>query len=73
MIVTENCPEGLRVTIPRDEVLPERLNRWLEWLRLEAAAHRSRMTEAEADHLADELKTEWWAANKSRFIPPSQP
>lgn len=69
MIVTENCAEGLRVTIPRDEVAPERLNRWLEWLRLEAVAQRSRLTEAAADELADGLKAEWWAANKLRFIP----
>lgn len=45
MIVTENCPEGLRITIPRDEVAPERPNRWLEWLRLEAVSQRSRLTQ----------------------------
>lgn len=69
MIVTEDCPEGLRVIIPRDEVPPELLNRWLEWLRLEALAQRGRLTETGADELADELKAGWWAANKARFIP----
>ena len=71
MIDLENCPEGLRVTIPHDEVTPERLNRWLDWLRLEAAAQHSYLTETAADQLAAELKAGWWEANKARFV--SQP
>lgn len=69
MIGLENSPEGLRVTIPHDEMAPERLDRWLDWLRLETAAQRSRLTEAAADQLATELKADWWAANKAGFIP----
>jgi hypothetical protein len=40
--------------------------------RLEEIAQRSQLTEADADRLADELKAEWWAANKDRFIPANQ-
>jgi hypothetical protein len=62
----------LRVTIPTDEVPPQRLNAFLDWLRLEAIAARSRLTDADADQLAEEAKADWWAANKGRFIPPGQ-
>jgi len=40
--------------------------------RLEEIAQRSQLTEADADRLADELKAEWWTANKGRFIPANQ-
>jgi hypothetical protein len=32
-------------------------------LRLEEIAQRSRLTEKEADPLAEETKADWWAAN----------
>jgi len=35
------------------------------------AAQHNRLTEADADRLADDITAEWWAANKDRFIPPS--
>jgi len=57
------------VTIPKDAVPPKRLNALLDWLRLEELAQHSRLTEADANRLADELKAGWWAANKDRFIP----
>ncbi|MBI2926631.1 MAG: hypothetical protein HYY24_13125 [Verrucomicrobia bacterium] len=72
MITVETTEAGLRVTIPTDEVPPQRLNVFLDWLRLEAIAARSRLTEADADRLAEESKADWWAVNKSRFIPPGQ-
>ena len=62
----------MRVTIPKDEVPPERLNSFLDWLRLEAVTSRSHLTEEQADHLAEEAKADWWAANKHRFIGPPQ-
>jgi hypothetical protein len=71
MITVEKTDADLRVTIPKDAVPPKRLNAFLDWLRLEELAQRSRLTESDADHLADELKAGWWAANKNRFSPPS--
>ena len=71
MITVETTDAGLRVTIPKDEVPPQRLNSFLDWLRLESIAARSRLTEADADRLADEAKADWWAANKDRFVRPS--
>ena len=73
MITVEQTEKDLRVTIPKDAVPPKRLNAFLDWLRLEEIAQRSLLTEEEADRLADEIKAEWWAANKDRFIPPGEP
>jgi hypothetical protein len=72
MITVENTEAGLRVTIPKDEVPPERLNSFLDWLRLEAVARRSALTEGQAGQLADQTKADWWASNKQRFIPPTE-
>ena len=72
MITVETTEAGLRVTIPKDEVPPERVNSFLDWLRLEAVTGRSHLTEQQADRLAEEAKSEWWAANKHRFLRPLQ-
>lgn len=69
MITVEKTDTDLRVTIPRDAVPAKRLNELLDWLRLEEVAQRSRLTDEEADKIADKIKADWWAANKHRFIP----
>ncbi len=71
MITVETTDTGVRVTIPKDEVPADRLNSFLDWLRLEALVRRSSLTEEEAGRLAEEIKTGWWAANKDRFIKPA--
>jgi hypothetical protein len=73
MITVEKTETSFRVTIPKDEVPTDRLNSFLDWLRLEAVARRSALTEDEAERMAEEIKADWWAANKNRFInPPGQ-
>jgi hypothetical protein len=69
MITVEKTADNLRVTIPKGAVPPKRLNALLDWLRLEEIAQRSRLTEADADRIAGDLKAGWWAANKDRFVP----
>ncbi len=69
MITVEATDAGVRVTIPKDEVPPERVNSFMDWLRLEAVARRSGLSEADADRLAEESKADWWAKNKGRFSP----
>jgi len=69
MITVENPPTDVRVTIPKDAVPPKRLNALPDWLRLEEIVQRSRLTEADADRIADDLKAEWWAVNKTRSVP----
>lgn len=72
MITVENTETDVRVTIPKNAVPPKRLNKFLDWLQLEEIAQRSQLTEAEADRVANQIKADWWAANKDRFIPPDQ-
>ena len=72
MITVENTKTDVRVTIPKDAVPPKQLNAFLDWLRLEEVVQRSRLTEADANRIAEDIKAEWWAANKDRFIPPDK-
>ena len=72
MITVEKTDVDVRVTIPKDAVPPKQLNAFLDWLRLEEITQRSRLTEEDASRIAEEMKAEWWAANKDRFIPPDQ-
>jgi hypothetical protein len=68
MITVETTDSTVRVTIPKSEVPPDRLNFFVESLRLEAIALKSHISEEEASHLADEIKAGWWSANRHRFI-----
>lgn len=72
MITVEKTGAAVRITVPTDEVPPERLNAFLEWLRFESLARQSRLTEHEADRLAEVIKADWWARNKARFIADSR-
>jgi hypothetical protein len=72
MITVEKTQTDVRVTIPKDALPARQLNAFLDWLRLEEIAQRSGLTEEEADRIAEEVKAEWWAANKDRFIPPTE-
>ena len=72
MITVETTEADVRVTIPKGDVPPGRLNTFLEWLRLESILSSSRLTEEEAGRLAEEIKAGWWAANKDRFIGPAK-
>jgi hypothetical protein len=72
MITVETTDADVRVTIPKSDLPADRLNSFLDWLRLEAIASRSNLSEAEASRLADEIKDGWWTANKGRFIKPAQ-
>ena len=68
MVTVETTDTTVLVRIPKDEVPAERLNSFLDWLRLEAAASRSSLTEQDAERMAEEVKARWWSANKHRFI-----
>ena len=70
MITVEDNDQSVLVTIPKNEVPADRLHAFLDWLRLDAIARRSRLDESEAGRLAEEIKADWWAANKDRFIKP---
>ncbi len=71
MITVETTDSSVCVTIPKCDVPADRLNLFLDWLRLEALACRSQLTDQSAAALAEEIKSGWWAANKDRFIKPA--
>lgn len=71
MITVEKTNSDLRVIIPKDAVPLDQLNVFLDWLRFEEIAQRSRLQESEADRLAEEIKSDWWTGNKDKFIPPA--
>ena len=48
-----------------------RLAQLLRGLRLEAAVAGSHLTDAAADAMAEEMKSDWWARNAQCFIPPA--
>jgi len=70
MITVEKNGTDVLVTIAMDALPPKQLNAFIDWLRLEEIAQRSQLSEDDADRIADDLKAQWWAANKDRFIPP---
>lgn len=68
MITVETTDAAVHVTIPKSEVPADRLNWFVNSLRLEAIARQSQLAEDAAAHLADEIKAGWWVANRDRFI-----
>jgi hypothetical protein len=71
MITVETTDTDVRVLIPPKNILsPEQLTAFLDWLRLEEIAQRSRLEEEQADSLAEKIKADWWAANKISLFRP---
>jgi hypothetical protein len=67
MIAVETNDHEIRVNIPTDGMPAEAVRAFLDWLRVEAAARRSRLTDDAAWKLAEDVKSDWWAKNQSRF------
>ena len=57
----------VRLTFPTDGMTCDQVNDFVNWLRLESVARRSRLTEQAAWQLSEEIKTDWWEKNKERF------
>jgi hypothetical protein len=70
MISVESTADTIHLHIPRADVSDARLAQILRELRLETAIGGSRLTDTEADVMAEEMKADWWARNEHRFIPP---
>lgn len=70
MISVESTADTIHLHIPRADVSDARLAQILRELRLETAIGGSRLTDAEADAMAEEMKADWWTRNEHRFIPP---
>lgn len=67
MIAVETNDHEISVNIPTDGMSPEAVRAFLDWLRVEAAARRSRLTDDAAWKLSEDVKSSWWTQNKNRF------
>ena len=68
MITVETTKDEIRVHIPTRDLPAEVTNALVDWLRVETAARRSRLTDAAAKPLAADLNADWWARNQGRFV-----
>ena len=69
MIAVKAEKDHVEVSIPTEGMTPEEVNDFVGWLRLESIVSRSKLIEAAAWKLSEEIKSTWWEANKHRFIP----
>jgi hypothetical protein len=67
MIAVEANDHEIRVSIPTSGMPAEAVRAFLDWLRVEATARRSHLTDDAAWKLSEDLKSSWWTQNKSRF------
>lgn len=67
MIAVETNDHEIRVNISTDGMSAEAVRAFLDWLRVEAAARRSRLTDDAAWKLSENVKSGWWVQNQSRF------
>ena len=67
MIAVETNDHKIRVNIPTDGMPAEAVRAFLDWLGGEEAVRRSRLTDDAAWKLAEDVKSDWWAQNQSRF------
>lgn len=66
-MIIERTDKEILIRIPASTDLP-RLQRLIDYLRFSETASKSKATQSDIDQLASESKSEWWDANKSRFI-----
>jgi hypothetical protein len=67
MIDVKADTRGVHLDFSTEGMSPEQVNEFVTWLRVEAIARRSRLTEASAHQLSEEFKAEWWRKNEGRF------
>ena len=67
MVTVEANEKEIRLTIPTEGMPLEEVDRFVGWLRAEVTARRSKLTEALANQLAEEINADWWEKNKDRF------
>jgi hypothetical protein len=68
MIAVETNDHEIRVNIPTAGMSAEAVRAFLDWLRVEAAARCSRLTDDAAWKLSEDVKSGWWA-DKFQVVP----
>jgi hypothetical protein len=61
-------PNDVVVRIPKELAATSYVQGFLEHLRVEATLEKSRISDAQIDELSEQVKSDWWAANKERFL-----
>jgi hypothetical protein len=67
MIAVRAEKDRVEVTIPTQGMTPEEVNNLVSWLRVESVVSRSALTDDAAWKLSEEVKSNWWEQNKTRF------
>lgn len=57
----------VHIDLSTEGMSPDQVNDFVTWLRVEAIARRSKLTEEAAWQLSEEVKSGWWEKNKGRF------
>jgi len=70
VVTVEANEKEIRLTIPTDGMPSEEVGRFVDWVRGEVTARRSKLTDALAAQLAEEINADWWEKNKARFESP---
>lgn len=58
----------LNVSIPIEDMKKEEIEEILDYLYFRTILRKSKMTQEQANELADEVTASWWEANKSRIL-----
>ena len=67
MIAVKAEKDRLEVSIPTHGMTPEQINEFVSWLRVESILQRSKLTQEAAWKLSEDVKADWWQANKTHF------
>lgn len=70
-VILDSSEDRFIISIDRNSISKDVLLQFLENLRLEALAERVDFEE-EIEDWGEELKKDWWQANKDTFIPKSE-
>ncbi len=57
----------LTISIPIEDMEIDEIDDILAYLKMELIVRKSKMTQAQADELADEVTASWWEKNKDRI------
>jgi hypothetical protein len=67
-VIEVKAEQGMvHMTFPTDGMSADEVNDFVTWLRVESIARRSKLTEAAAWKLSENIKEDWWKQNSSRF------
>lgn len=66
-IETTRTKNKLMISVSTENMKTEEINELLSFFKMEFLARRSKLTEAEAVKISEEIKADWWKKNKSRI------